>query len=155
MNARRLRRLISLRSRLEREQEERLQVAARNRDGRASVVSERDAHKVTLLGSPSPRDTQAFDLESAALYLHRVDRQRSASRAALQHSLVVLAQERATLLARRRDRRALDVLLDRDSARRRALAVRAERERVDEHVAHAAAVNPNVRKPSTQRRGAS
>ena len=148
MNARRLGRLIRLRSRLEREQEERLQLAARHRDGRAQVVSERNAHKAALLRAPEPPKAQPVDLESSALYLHRIDRELNASRAGLQHSLVELARERVALLARRRDRSRSTSSARRAKTRRRARAVHAERDRRDEHVAHSVAVSPR-----TQRRG--
>lgn len=65
-------------------------------------------------------------------YLRRVDREILARRAALQHSANDVEEERAELLGRRRDRKAIETLLDRRLEEERIERNRAELRFIDE-----------------------
>jgi flagellar export protein FliJ len=116
-----LKRLIRYRERLERLQEKELALRLRRQDERrAALAAVIDARR-TLIEAPvvPPGRVQPGLLLAAEAYLQALGRHEGARRAALDLSAQEVADERARLLERRRDRRALEVVLERHLAAER------------------------------------
>ena len=130
----RLRRLVRYRERLERLQELELAAAQRLYQARLSALeSAQDERERALdegVAASGPVDTH--DLLARIDYLRRAEREIGARRAALAHSADDVAEERGVLLERRRDRKAMEVLLDRRLEEDRVQARRDETRRIDE-----------------------
>ena len=129
----RLRRLVKQRERLEKLQEGELAQALRLYRRREDALEESLDNREQLMESAAvegPLDLA--DFLGAGAYLRRVDREIGARRAALEHSANDVAEERGELLIRRRDRRAMEALLDRRLEEERAERARAERQFIDE-----------------------
>jgi flagellar export protein FliJ len=132
----RLKRLIRQRDLLERLQRRELAEAIRLRDRRAHALGEAHASRDQLLQPAAPgRPVDIADLLAGAAYLRRLNRDIAARQAALHHSEEDVAEERALLLERRRDRRALELLLERRQAEERLRLARATARQLDDLVA--------------------
>ncbi|MCZ2112098.1 MAG: flagellar export protein FliJ [Dehalococcoidia bacterium] len=130
----RLKRLVRYRERLERLQELELARAMRLYNVRASALEAATGDRDRALDSGNPPAGPVFvaDLLSGIDYLQRADREIAAKRAALAHSENDVAEEREVLLGRRRDRKAMETLLDRRLEEDRIGELRAETRRIDE-----------------------
>lgn len=130
----RLRRLVKYRERLERLQELELAAAQRRRVERERALGESRRQRSDLLdaGPPASGSVDPEDLWSGTVYLARLDREINARVAALAHSLDEVAGEREQLLEKRRDRRAMETLLEHGEAGERLRRGRAETKRIDE-----------------------
>jgi flagellar export protein FliJ len=129
MTATPLRRLVRYRERLERLQEQQLGAALRRERERADALAEAEAGRASLLGQ-APAYEPA-DGESRLAYLQRAEREITARTAALAHSHESVAREREALLEQRRDRKAMEALLDRTLAEERLDQQRADRKQLD------------------------
>jgi flagellar export protein FliJ len=130
----RLKRLVKHRERLERLQEQELAEAQRLHRRREDALNESIGNREMLLDGGRP-DAGAVDLaalDAELAYLRRVDREIVARGAALQHSANDVEQERTELLSRRRDRKAIETLLDRRLEEERIARNRAELRFIDE-----------------------
>lgn len=129
----RLKRLVKQRERLEKVQEGELAEAMRLYRRREEALDEslrnREALLETQFGGGS---YDIADRMAAGEYLIRVDREIGARRAALDHSAVDVEEERTELLARRRDRKAMEALLDQRQEEERRERARAELRLIDE-----------------------
>jgi flagellar export protein FliJ len=83
-------------------------------------------------GPPASGAVDPDDLWSANVYLGRLDREIGARPAALAHSIDEVAVERERLLELRRDRRAVETLLERRREDERLRRSRADIKRIDE-----------------------
>lgn len=130
----RLKRLVKHRERLERLQEQELAEALRLHRRREEALHESLANREALLDiqRPAAGPLDAADLQAELAYLRRVDREILARRAALQHSANDVEAERSELLDRRRDRKAMEALLDHRLEEERLARNRAERALIDE-----------------------
>lgn len=130
----RLRRLVKHRERLERLQEQELAEAQRLYHIRARALAEATEQRERFLdaGPPHRGPISLADLLAGTEFLRRVERDIAARRAALATSELDVAEERALLLARRRDRKAMETLLDRRLDEERIAANRADIKRIDE-----------------------
>ncbi|HML99670.1 MAG TPA: flagellar export protein FliJ [Tepidiformaceae bacterium] len=130
----RLKRLVKHRERLERLQERELAEALRLHRRREEALTESLGNREALLDiqRPATGPLDAADLQAELAYLRRVDREILARRAALQHSANDVEAERAELLDRRRDRKAIEALLDHRLEEERLARNRAERALIDE-----------------------
>ena len=130
----RLRRLVKHRERLERLQEQELAEALRLYRRREDSLNESLGNREALLGAgrPGAGPVDIAGLHSELAYLRRVDREVVARRAALQHSAAGVEEERSELLTRRRDRKAIETLLDRRLEQERIERNRAELRLIDE-----------------------
>ena len=129
----RLKRLVKQRERLEKLQEGELAEATRLFERRQDALNESLGNRAQLLdlaASEGPLDIA--DFLAAGEYLRRVDREIGARTAALEHSANDVAEERAELLVRRRDRKAMETLLDRRLDEERRERARAELRFIDE-----------------------
>lgn len=129
----RLRRLVKQRERLEKLQEGELAEALRLYRRREDALNESKANREALLDGPSTGSAlDLADLLAAGEYLRRVDREIVARGAALQHSANDVEEERAELMVRRRDRKAMEALLDKRLEEERIERARAELRLIDE-----------------------
>ncbi|MCC6961508.1 MAG: flagellar export protein FliJ [Dehalococcoidia bacterium] len=129
----RLRRLVKQRERLEKLQEGELAEALRLYRRREDALNESKANREALLDGPSAGGAvDLADLLAAGEYLRRVDREIVARGAALQHSANDVEEERAELMVRRRDRKAMEALLDKRLEEERIERARAELRLIDE-----------------------
>ena len=129
----RLKRLVKQRERLERLQEMELAEAMRLHARREEALNESRANRESLLDAPvGTGPVDLADLEAGMLYLRRVDREITARSAALATSANDVEEERNELLLRRRDRKAMDALLEKRLEEERIAGNRAELRRIDE-----------------------
>ena len=130
----RLTRLVKQRERLERLQEQELAEAQRLYATRESALLESQASREGALDSPIPSlgQLRPEDLALNVAFLRRVDREIAARSAALAHSAEDVSLERDELLARRRDRKAMETLLEHRLEDERLAAQREERKLIDE-----------------------
>lgn len=130
----RLRRLVKHRERLERLQEQELAEALRLHRRREEALDESLGNREALLdvGRSGSGAIDVGGLQAELAYLRRVDREILSRRAALQHSANDVEEERTELLGRRRDRKAIETLLDRRLEEERIEANRAELRLIDE-----------------------
>lgn len=129
----RLRRLVKQRERLEKLQEGELAEALRLYRRREDALNESKANREALLDGPSTGGAvDIADLLAAGEYLRRVDREIVARGAALQHTANDVEEERAELMVRRRDRKAMEALLDKRLEEVRIERARAELRLIDE-----------------------
>lgn len=129
----RLRRLVKQRERLEKLQEGELAEALRLYRRREDALNESKANREALLAGPSTGGAvDIADLLAAGEYLRRVDREIVARGAALQHSANDVEEERAELMVRRRDRKAMEARLDKRLEEERIERARAELRLIDE-----------------------
>jgi len=130
----RLRRLVKQRERLERLQERELAEAQRLHATREDALHESQGEREALLdsGVPASGPVQPADLVANVAFLRRVDREIGARSSALAHSVEDVALEREELLSRRRDRKAIETLLDHRLEDDRVAASREERKLIDE-----------------------
>jgi flagellar export protein FliJ len=129
----RLKRLVKQRERLERLQEAELAEAMRLYVRREEALNESRSNRDAFLDAPietGPLDLA--DLEAGMLYLRRVDREITARSAALATSANDVAEERNELMLRRRDRKAMDALLEKRLEEERIARNRAEIRLIDE-----------------------
>lgn len=134
LSPQRLRRLLKHRERLERIQEMELAEAQRLYFTRLTALSESEAQRDRYLDTPVPQSGRVHpaDLNAGADYLRRVEREIGARAAAVTHSEADVAEERDELLVRRRDRKAIEALLDRRLEEARIAYNRADIKRIDE-----------------------
>lgn len=132
---RRLRRLAEHRSRIERIQELKLASARRaTLDRLAALQDSRGRLDAMLaLGNASHGEADPTLLNAGSGYLVRMGREINARTAALQHVSAIENEERQAVLNRRRDRRAMESLLERELARAAQELRRAEGAALDEH----------------------
>ena len=129
----RLRRLVKQRERLEKLQEGELAEAMRLYRRREDALNESIGNREVLLDTAFGGNAlDIADLLAAGDYLGRVDREIAARSAALQHSASEVEEERAELMDRRRDRRAMETLLERRLEEERIERARAEMRLIDE-----------------------
>ncbi len=130
----RLKRLVKHRERLERLQEQELAEALRLYRRREEALNESLGNRAALLDikRPATGALDPADLQAELAYLRRVDREILARRSALQHSANDVDEERTELLGRRRDRKAMEALLDHRLEEERLARNRAERALIDE-----------------------
>ena len=129
----RLKRLVKQRERLEKLQEGELAEALRLYRRREDALNESLGNREQLMetaAADGPLDMA--DFLAAAAYLRRVDREIGARRSALEHSENDVAEERNELLERRRDRKAMEALLDKRLEEERVERTRAEMRLIDE-----------------------
>jgi flagellar export protein FliJ len=134
LNPQRLRRLVKHRERLERIQELQLAEAQRLYFTRLTALNQSEAQRDRYLDTPVPQSGRVHpdDLSAGGDYLRRVEREIGARAAAVTHSEGDVAEERDELLARRRDRKAIEALLDRRLEEERIAHNRADIKRIDE-----------------------
>jgi flagellar export protein FliJ len=130
----RLKRLVTQRERLERIQEGELAEAQRLLLRREHALDESRQQRAAVLdaGAPARGPIDPADFLAAVAYLRRVEREIGAREAALAHSEADVAEERGVLLERRRDRKAVETLLDRRLEEERIARNRADIKRIDE-----------------------
>jgi flagellar export protein FliJ len=130
----RLKRLVSQRERLERIQEGELAEAQRLLLRRQHALDESRQQRAAVLdaGAPARGPIDPADFLAAVAYLRRVEREIGAREAARGHSEADVAEERGVLLERRRDRKAVETLLDRRLEEERIARNRADVKRIDE-----------------------
>ena len=135
LSKRRLQRLLRQRERLERAQEVALGAAVRAQAQRARAVEHSMQHRVAVMRDAVARPADALYRVTTRAHIEATDRAIEARRAALRHAGDDTARERGALLARRRDRLALQTLLDRVEREERQRAARRDRRRLDEAAA--------------------
>jgi len=124
---------VKQRERLEKLQEGELAEAMRLYRRREDALNESIGNREALLDTAFGGNAlDIADLLAAGDYLGRVDREIAARRAALQHSASDVEEERAELMDRRRDRRAMETLLERRLEEERIERTRAEMRLIDE-----------------------
>lgn len=130
----RLKRLVRYRERLERLQELELAQAMRLYNVRLGALEAAvgDRERALDAGTPATGNVDVAGLLSGIDYLRRASREISAKQAALAHSENDVAEERESLLGRRRDRKAMETLLDHRLEQDRVDGLRAETRRIDE-----------------------
>ncbi|GAB4326139.1 MAG: hypothetical protein Kow0010_09090 [Dehalococcoidia bacterium] len=132
LSKRRLQRLLRQRERLERAQEAALGAATRAQAQRAKAVDDTVRHRVAVVRDASGRPADALYRVTTRAHIEATDRAIEARRAALRHAGDATEREREALLARRRDRLALQTLLDRVEREERQRLARLDRRRLDE-----------------------
>ena len=134
LTPRRLEKLVSYRERLEHVQEGKLGIAQRAHQERERTLAETRARRESLFaaGAPSAGAFEPVDLEGGLAYVGRLDREIAATNAALVHSANAVNFERNQLLNRRRDRKAMETLLDKEREAQRRAALRSEQQALDE-----------------------
>lgn len=132
----RLQRLLRQRERLERAQEAALGVAVRAQAQRATAVDRAVSHRVAVLRGAGGHPADAVYRVTARAHIDATDRAIDARRAALRHAAEDAARQREALLERRRDRLALETLLERVEREERQRRARRDRRRLDEAAAH-------------------
>ncbi len=129
----RLRRLVKQRERLEKLQEGELAGAMRLYRKREESLNESIGNREQLMDTAATQGPlDMADFIAAGAYLRRVDREIGARRAALEHSANDVEEERNELLLRRRDRKALETLLDKRLEEERIERARADLRLIDE-----------------------
>ncbi len=129
----RLKRLVSYRERLEKLQEQQLSRVMAAHQERVSALEAAAAEKSAYLdGGPAGGVLDIYQLTANQAYSSRLDRLKDARAAAVRYSASTVDSERETLLARSRDRKAMELLLDRRLAEERLLARREETKLLDE-----------------------
>ena len=110
----RLKRLVVYRERLEHLQERKLGDAQRAHAAREQTLAETGQRREALFaaGAPGSGPVAPEDLALGRAYVERLDREATATRAALVHSNNAVVFERNQLLVRRRDRKSLETLLE-------------------------------------------
>lgn len=137
LDARRLRRLVRYRDRLQRLQEGELAAQLRLHARREAALAASTGARAQLLdGGPPPiGPVEPLLLASACAYGIRLEQDIAARSAALARSLEDVEAERDALMERRRDRRAMEILLDRRLAADRERRERTAIQSVDEQAA--------------------
>ena len=129
----RLKRLVKQRERLEKIQEGELAEALRLYRRREDALNESLGNREQLMAtSANDGPLDVADFLAAAAYLRRVDREIGARRSALEHSANDVEEERTELLTRRRDRKAMETLLDKRLEEERIERARASLRLIDE-----------------------
>jgi flagellar export protein FliJ len=129
----RLKRLVKQRERLEKLQEGELAEAMRLYRRREESLNESLGNRTALLDRQGAvGSVDVADFLAAGDYLRRVDREIAARKAALEHSALDVEAERSELLLRRRDRKALETLLEKRLEEERIERARAELRLIDE-----------------------
>lgn len=129
----RLKRLVKQRERLEKLQEGELAEALRLFRKREDSLNESLANREQLMDTAAAEGPlDMADFIAAGAYLRRVDREIGARRAALEHSAIDVEEERNELLLRRRDRKAMETLLEKRLEEERVERARAEMRLIDE-----------------------
>jgi flagellar export protein FliJ len=129
----RLKRLVKQRERLEKLQEAELAEAMRLYRKREDALNESLGNREQLMATTATEGPlDMADFLAAGAYLRRVDREIGARRAALEHSANDVEEERTELLDRRRDRKAMEALLDKRLEEERIERARAEMRLIDE-----------------------
>lgn len=129
----RLKRLVKQRERLEKLQEGELAEALRLFRKREDSLNESIANREQLMDTAAAEGPlDMADFIAAGAYLRRVDREIGARRAALEHSAIDVEEERNELLLRRRDRKAMETLLEKRLEEERVERARAEMRLIDE-----------------------
>lgn len=129
----RLKRLVKQRERLEKLQEGELAEALRLFRKREDSLNESIANREQLMDTAAAEGPlDMADFIAAGAYLRRVDREIGARRAALEHSAIDVEEERNELLLRRRDRKAMETLLEKRLEEERVERTRAEMRLIDE-----------------------
>ena len=129
----RLKRLVKQRERLEKLQEGELAEAMRLYRRREDALNESVGNREALLDTSfGERALDIADLLAAGDYLRRVDREIVARKSALERSANDVEEERAELMAKRRDRKAMEALLDKRLEEERIERARAELRLIDE-----------------------
>ena len=114
LTPRRLKKLVTYRERLEKLQERELALTAQRQAERQRALDAAiDARGQSLGEAVATGPLDPLVLTSAISYLGRMDREIEARHAALAHSSDETEAERAKLLGRRRDRKAMEALLER------------------------------------------
>jgi flagellar export protein FliJ len=129
----RLKRLVTQRERLEKLQEGELAEAMRLYRKREDSLNESLGNREQLMDTAAtdgPLDMA--DFIAAGAYLRRVDREIGARQAALEHSAHDVEEERNELLIRRRDRKAIETLLEKRLEEERIERARADMRLIDE-----------------------
>lgn len=118
-DVKRLRRLVAYRRRLERLQELNLAGARRATLDRLDALQDSRGRldAMLALGHANQGSVDPLVLSSGSGYLVRVGREINARTAALRHFESIEARERQQVLERRRDRRAIETLVEAESAR--------------------------------------
>lgn len=132
----RLQRLMRQRERLERAQEAALGAAVRAQTKRSEAVRAAVEHRRAVVWDASSRPGDPLLRITTRAHLDATDRAIDARRAALRHAGDATEREREALLARRRDRLAIQALLDRLEREERERRARRERLVLDEAAAH-------------------
>lgn len=134
LSAQRLKRLVKYRERLERIEEGRLAGELRRQAERQRAVDETRALRGDLFaaGVPAAGPLDLDTLGATTAFALRLNRDESARLGALAHSERAVAEQRGVLLGKRRDRKAMEALLDRQREQERIDHNRAERKRIDE-----------------------
>ena len=134
LTPRRLKKLVSYRERLEQVQEGKLAIAQRAHRERERSLADTRALRESLFatGAPANGTFEPADLERGLAYVGRLEREIAATNAALVHSATAVAFERDELLIRRRDRKAMETLLDREQEFQRRTELREEQKALDE-----------------------
>ncbi len=133
----RLRRLASYRSRLERQQEMRLANARRETLQREELLQDARGRldSMLTLGVANRGEIDPVELHAGSRYLVRVGREISTRQSALNHYRERESAEREEVLERRRERRAMESLLEGELAREALEARRDEATKLDEQAA--------------------
>jgi flagellar export protein FliJ len=126
--------LVTYRERLERLQEQELAEAQRLYVVRMSALTQSRQERERFLDTPVPGrgPLDPADLAAGRYYRERIEREIGAKQAAVAHSEADVAEERDLLLARRRDRKAIEALLDRRNEEDRVARNRVDIKRIDE-----------------------
>ena len=134
LSAKRLKRILDHRERLERLQEGQLAAAARRRDERAAALKDTETRREEIFaaGAPAAGRLDALELHTNALAIIALEREALARSSALAHSEREVERERDVMLERRRDRKAMETLLDRRLEAERRERLRSEALRLDE-----------------------
>ncbi len=130
----RLLRLVKHRERLERIQEGQLAARLRRQSERAAALDATLHLRTRVLALPAPASgpVDLLALEAVSASVVRFDREANARRAALEHSRREVEDARHHLMERRRDRKAMEHLLDRRLEQERIQRERVERQLMDE-----------------------
>jgi len=124
---------VKQRERLEKLQEGELASALRLYRKREEALNESNANRGMLLTMESgAAQVDIADQVAAGYYLKRLDREILARQAALAHSANDVDEERTELMAKRRDRKAMETLLEKRLEEERIQRNRAERALIDE-----------------------
>ncbi|OAI42756.1 hypothetical protein AYO38_02845 [bacterium SCGC AG-212-C10] len=104
---------MSYRERLEKLQEQELARAVQAMTLREQALAEKQALRREYLASTVKRGrVDPIELQAGMAYGQRLERDIEARTAALQHSAAMVAEERLRVMERRRDRKAMEALLD-------------------------------------------
>ncbi len=129
----RLKKLVAYRDRLERFQERDFALAVQRRSGRLAALREVESERADYLATPPPAGLlHPETLMASGVYRTVIERRVEAQVGALAASDREVAAGRALLLEKRRDREAVQKLLERAVARAREERERDERVRIDE-----------------------